>query len=170
MSTESRPVPLTQLLGHSQTARRHQVVNSAPVVENVHPTAPEPHPNPTANTEPHINSANPVPSLPTTSPLYRLTATGIYPLPSHMTANPSSTLPQPPHHRIQAEKHNYPHVQRGYTLPESDIYNLEQTDVEQFHAHMQKLGLCITYRTTSNDTYKEIHAQLLAHNADRTKP
>ncbi len=35
---------------------------------------------------------------------------------------------------------------------------------------MQKLGLCITYRTTSNDTYKEIHTQLLAHNADGTKP
>lgn len=238
MSTESRPVPLTQLLGHSQMARRRQVVNPAPVVQNAHPTAPEPHPNPTTNTEPHINGADPVPSLPTTSPLYRLTAAGIYPPPSHTTANPSSTLPQPymrpapaiagllshafnpnaflgelpqssttafigsnttgrkkasilrmtlgdrqapvchiliypfvsPHHRIQAEKHNYPHVQRGYTLPESDIYNLEQTDVEPFRAHMQKLGLCITYRTTSNDTYKEIHAQLLAHNADGTKP
>ncbi len=41
MSTESCPVPLTQLLGHSQMARRRQVVNPAPVVQNAHPTAPE---------------------------------------------------------------------------------------------------------------------------------
>ncbi|PBK91207.1 hypothetical protein ARMGADRAFT_1081993 [Armillaria gallica] len=219
-------------------ARCWQVVNPAPVVENMHPTAPEPHPNHTTNTEPHINSADLVLSLPTTSLLYRLTATGIYPLPSHMTVKPLSTLPQPymrpapaiagllshafnpnaflgelpqssmtafigsnttgqkkasiwhmtlgnrqapichiliypfvsPHHHIQAEKHNYPHVQRGYMLPEFDIYNLKQMDIEPFHAHMQKLGLCIMYCTTSNDTYKEIHAQLLAHNVDGTKP
>ncbi|KAK0232801.1 hypothetical protein IW262DRAFT_1451385 [Armillaria fumosa] len=75
-----------------------------------------------------------------------------------------------PHHHIQAKKHNYPHVQRGYMLPHSNTYNLEQMDIEPFHAHMQKLGLCITYCTTSNDTYKDIHAQLLAHNADGMKP
>ncbi|KAK0215519.1 hypothetical protein IW262DRAFT_1465164 [Armillaria fumosa] len=238
MSTESCPVPLRQLLSHSQTAQCQQVVNSVSAVENMYPTAPEPHPNPTTNIEYHINSANPVPSLLTTSPLYRLTAAGIYPQPNHTTANPSSTLPQPymqpapaiarllshgfnpnaflgelpqssmtafvgsnttrhkkasilhmtwgdrqapvyhiliypfvsPHHHIQAEKHNYPHVQRGYMLPQSNTYNLKQTDIEPFHAHMQKIGLCIMYRTTSNNTYKDIHAQLLAHNVDGMKP
>ncbi|KAK0505605.1 hypothetical protein EDD18DRAFT_1344420 [Armillaria luteobubalina] len=75
-----------------------------------------------------------------------------------------------PHHYVQAEKHNYPHVQRGYMLPQSDTYNLKQMDIEPFRAHMQKLGLCITYRPTSNNTYKDIHAQLLAHNADGTNP
>ncbi|KAK0430196.1 hypothetical protein EV421DRAFT_1936909 [Armillaria borealis] len=228
MSTEPCPVALARLLRHSQTAHRQP----DPVVENNTPPAvPEPRPNPTTNTEPHESHGNP-------SPLFRLTATGIYPPPSHTTANPSSTLPQPyvrpapavagllshafnpnaflgqlpqpgvtafigsnttgrqkasilcmtlgdhqapvchiiiypfvsPHHRIQAAKNNDPHVQRAYTLPESDIYNLEETDVESFHAHMQKLDLCVTYCTTSNDTYKDIHAQLLAHNADSTKP
>ncbi|KAK0500773.1 hypothetical protein EDD18DRAFT_1348172 [Armillaria luteobubalina] len=171
MSTESRPVPLRQLLGHSQTAQRRKEVHPPPVAENTdHPTAPEQHPSPTTNTELCIHSVNPVPSLPTTSPLYRLTAAGVYPLPSHTTATSSSTLPQSPHHYVQAEKHNYPHVQRGYTLPQSDTYNLEQTDIEPFQAHMQKVGLCITYHPTSNDTYKDIHAQLLAHNADGTNP
>ncbi|KAK0473805.1 hypothetical protein EDD18DRAFT_1368563 [Armillaria luteobubalina] len=239
MSTESCPVPLRRLLGHSQTAQRRKEVHPPPVAENTdHPTAPEQHPSPTTNTELRIHSVNPVPSLPTTSPLYRLTAAGIYPLPSHTTATSSSTLPQSymrpapavagllshgfnpnaflgelpqssatafvgsnttrrkkasilrmtlgdrqapvchiliypfvsPHHYIQAEKHNYPHVQRGYTLPQSDTYNLEQTDIEPFRAHMQKLGLCIMYRPTSNDTYKDIHAQLLAYNADGTNP
>ncbi|KAK0472823.1 hypothetical protein EDD18DRAFT_1369710 [Armillaria luteobubalina] len=238
MSTESHPVPLRRLLGHSQTAQHRKEVHPPPVAENAdHPTAPEQHPSPT-NTELRIHSVNPVPSLPTTSPLYRLTAAGIYPLPSHTTATSSSTLPQSymrpaptvarllshgfnpnaflgelpqsstmafigsnttgrkkasilhmtlgdrqapvchiliypfvsPHHYVQAEKHNYPHVQRGYMLPQSDTYNLEQTDIEPFQAHMQKLGLCITYRPTSNDTYKDIHAQLLAHNADGTNP
>ncbi|KAK0472351.1 hypothetical protein IW261DRAFT_1596892 [Armillaria novae-zelandiae] len=236
--SESRPVPLTRLLSHSQTAQRRQEVNPAPAVENEQPTAPEPHPNPTTNAELSIHSTNPVPSLPTTSPLYRLTASGIYPQPSHTTANTSSTLPQPymrpapavagllshgfnpnaflgelpqssatafvgsnttgrkkasimrmalgdreapvchiliypfvsPHHHVQAKKHNYPHVQRGYTLPQSDTYNLELTDIEPFRGHMQKLGLCITYRPTSNDTYKDIHSQLLAHNADPLNP
>ncbi|KAK0499291.1 hypothetical protein EDD18DRAFT_1349452 [Armillaria luteobubalina] len=239
MSTESHPVPLRRLLGHSQTAQCWKEVHPPPVAENAdHPTAPEQHPSPTTNTELRIHSVNPVPSLPTTSPLYRLTAAGVYPLPSHTTATSLSTLPQlymrpaptvagllshgfnpnmffgelpqssatafigsnttghkkasilrmtlgdrqapvchiliypfvSPHHYIQAEKHNYPHVQRGYTLPQSDTYNLEQTDIEPFQAHMQKLGLCITYHPTSNDTYKDIHAQLLAHNADSTNP
>ncbi|KAK0460777.1 hypothetical protein IW261DRAFT_1599672 [Armillaria novae-zelandiae] len=236
--SESHPVPLTQLLSHSQTAQRRQEVNPAPAVENEQPTAPEPHLNPTTNAELSIHSTNPVPSLPTTSPLYRLTASGIYPQPSHTTANTLSTLPQPymrpapavaglllhgfnpnaflgelpqssamafvgsnttghkkasilcmalgdreapichiliypfvsPHHHVQAKKHNYPHVQRGYTLPQSDTYNLKLTDIEPFHGHMQKLGLCITYRPTSNDTYKDIHSQLLAHNADPLNP
>ncbi|KAK0484239.1 hypothetical protein EDD18DRAFT_1361815 [Armillaria luteobubalina] len=239
MSTESCPVPLRRLLGHSQTAQCQKEVHPPPVAENAdHPTAPEQHPSPTTNTELHIHSANPVPSLPTTSPLYRLTAAGIYPLHSHTTATSSSTLPQPymrpapavagllshgfnpnvflgelpqssvtafvrsnttgrkkasilcmtlgdrqapvchiliypfvsPHHYVQAEKHNYPHVQRGYMLPQSDTYNLKQTDIKPFWAHMQKLGLCIMYHPTSNDTYKDIHAQLLAHNADGTNP
>ncbi|KAK0483892.1 hypothetical protein IW261DRAFT_1591927 [Armillaria novae-zelandiae] len=236
--SESHPVPLTQLLSHSQTAQHWQEVNPAPAVENEQPTAPEPHPNPTTNAELSIHSTNLVPSLPTTSPLYRLTASGIYPQPSHTTANTSSTLPQPymrpapavagllshgfnpnaflgelpqssmtafvgsntmghkkasilcmalgdreapvchiliypfvsPHHHVQAKKHNYPHVQRGYMLPQSDTYNLELTDIEPFRGHMQKLGLCITYRPTSNDTYKDIHSQLLAHNADPLNP
>ncbi|SJL05174.1 uncharacterized protein ARMOST_08542 [Armillaria ostoyae] len=228
MSTEPRPVTLARLLRHSQTAHRQP----DPVVENNTPPAvPEPHPNPTTNAEPHESNVNP-------SPLFRLTAAGIYPPPSHMTANPSTTLPQlyvrpapavagllshafnpnaflgqlpqpsatafvgsnttgrqkasilrmtlgdrqapvchiiiypfvSPHHCIQATKNNDPHVQRAYALPELDIYNLKETDVESFRAHMQKLDLCITYRTTSNDTYKDIHAQLLAHNADSTKP
>ncbi|KAK0502610.1 hypothetical protein EDD18DRAFT_1101007 [Armillaria luteobubalina] len=239
MSTESCPVPLRRLLGHSQTAQHQKEVHPPPVAENAdHPTAPEQHPSPTTNTELCIHSVNPVPSLPTTSPLYRLTAAGVYPLPSHMTTTSSSTLPQSymrpapavagllshgfnpnvflgelpqssatafvgsnttghkkasilrmtlgdrqapvchiiiypfvsPHHYVQAKKHNYPHVQRGYTLPQSDTYNLEQTDIEPFWAHMQKLGLCITYRPTSNNTYKDIHAQLLAHNVDGTNP
>ncbi|KAK0489871.1 hypothetical protein EDD18DRAFT_1109744 [Armillaria luteobubalina] len=231
MSTESCPVPLRRLLGHSQTAQHRKEVHPPPVAENAdHPTAPEQHPSPTTNTELRIHSVNPVPSLPTTSPLYRLTAAGIYPLPSHTTATSSSTLPQSymrpapavagllshgfnpnvflgelPQSSVMAfvgsnttghkkasilhmtlgdrqapvchiliypfaEKHNYPHVQRGYMLPQSDTYNLEQTDIEPFQAHMQKLGLCITYRPTSNDTYKDIHAQLLAHNADGTNP
>ncbi|KAK0460868.1 hypothetical protein IW261DRAFT_1599528 [Armillaria novae-zelandiae] len=236
--SESCPVPLTQLLSHSQTAQRRQEVNPASAVENEQPTAPEPHPNPTTNAELSIHSTNPVPSLLTTSPLYRLTASGIYPQPSHMTANTSSTLPQPymrpapavagllshgfnpnaflgelpqssamafvgsnttgckkasilrmalgdreapichiliypfvsPHHHVQAKKHNYPHVQRGYMLPQSDTYNLELTDIEPFHGHMQKLGLCITYHPTSNNTYKDIHSQLLAHNANPLNP
>ncbi|SJL18832.1 uncharacterized protein ARMOST_22434 [Armillaria ostoyae] len=228
MSTKPRPVTLARLLRHSQTAHRQP----DPVVENNTPPAvPEPRPNPTTNAEPHESNVNP-------SPLFRLTAAGIYPPPSHTTANPSTTLPQPyvrpapavagllshafnpnaflgqlpqpgatafvgsnttgrqkasilrmtlgdrqapichiiiypfvsPHHRIQAAKNNDPHIQRAYALPESDIYNLEETDVESFRAHMQKLDLCVTYRTTSNDTYKDIHAQLLAHNADSTKP
>ncbi|KAK0486687.1 hypothetical protein EDD18DRAFT_1360703 [Armillaria luteobubalina] len=239
MLTESCPVPLRRLLGHSQTAQCQKEVHPLPVAENAdHPTAPEQHPSPTTNTELCIHSANPVPSLPTTSPLYRLTAAGVYPLPSHMTATSSSTLPQlymqpapavarllshgfnpntflgelpqssmtafvgsnttgckkasilrmtlgdrqapvchiliypfvSPHHYIQAEKHNYPHIQRGYMLPQSDTYNLEQMDIKPFWAHMQKLGLCIMYCPTSNDTYKDIHAQLLAHNVDSTNP
>ncbi|KAK0494716.1 hypothetical protein EDD18DRAFT_1107200 [Armillaria luteobubalina] len=218
------------LLG-SQKSQCWKEVHPPPVAENAdHPTAPEQHPSPTTNTELRIHSANLVPSLPTTSPLYRLTAAGVYLLPSHMTATSSSTLPQsymrpaptvagllshgfnpnaflgelpqssatafigsnttgckkasilcmtlgdrqaPVCHILIypfAEKHNYPHVQRGYMLPQSNTYNLEQMDIEPFRAHMQKLGLCITYRPTSNDTYKDIHAQLLAHNADSTNP
>ncbi|KAK0183788.1 hypothetical protein F5146DRAFT_1146972 [Armillaria mellea] len=68
-----------------------------------------------------------------------------------------------PVHRLEAEKKDNPHVQRGYTLPESDVYNLEET-VTQFRTHMTKLDLCIMYRMTTNDTYKDIHAQLLTHN------
>ncbi|KAK0484265.1 hypothetical protein EDD18DRAFT_1111890 [Armillaria luteobubalina] len=69
-----------------------------------------------------------------------------------------------------AKKHNYPHVQRGYMLPQSDTYNLKQMDIKPFWAHMQKLGLCIMYCPTSNDTYKDIHAQFLAHNVDGMNP
>ncbi|KAK0496492.1 hypothetical protein EDD18DRAFT_1105606 [Armillaria luteobubalina] len=199
------------LLG-SQKLQRRKEVHPPPVAENAdHPTAPEQHPSPTTNTELRIHSANLVPSLPTTSPLYRLTAAGIYPLPSHTTATSSSTLPQSymrpapavagllshgfnpnmflgelpqssamafigsnttRHKKAQApvchiliypfaEKHNYPHIQRGYTLPQSDTYNLEQMDIEPFWAHMQKFGLCITYHPTSNDTYKEFMPNFL---------
>ncbi|KAK0478125.1 hypothetical protein IW261DRAFT_1594027 [Armillaria novae-zelandiae] len=221
--SESRPVPLTRLLSHSQTAQHWKEVNPAPAVENEQPTALEPHLNPTTNAELSIHSTNPVPSLPTTSPLYRLTASGIYPQPSHMTANTSSTLPQPymrpaptvasllshgfnpnaflgelPQSSVTAfvgsnttghkkasilhmalgdreapvchiliypfaKKHNYPHIQRGYMLPQSDTYNLE-TDgyraIPWTHAKTWSI----------NDTYKDIHSQLLAHNADPLNP
>ncbi|KAK0187142.1 hypothetical protein F5146DRAFT_1004092 [Armillaria mellea] len=50
------------------------------------------------------------------------------------------------------------------------MYNLEETDVMQFWTHMTKLDLCIMYCMTTNNTYKDIHVQLLAHNMDLTKP
>ncbi|KAK0185095.1 hypothetical protein F5146DRAFT_1006140 [Armillaria mellea] len=34
-----------------------------------------------------------------------------------------------PVHPLKAEKKDNPHVQRGYALPESDVYNLEETDL-----------------------------------------
>ncbi|KAK0183883.1 hypothetical protein F5146DRAFT_1007190 [Armillaria mellea] len=75
-----------------------------------------------------------------------------------------------PVHHPEAEKKDNPHIQRGYTLPESDVYNLEETDITQFRTHMTKLDLCIMYRMTTDDTYKDIHVQLLAHNTDLMKP
>ncbi|KAK0471254.1 hypothetical protein EDD18DRAFT_1119670 [Armillaria luteobubalina] len=236
MLTESCPVPLRRLLGHSQTAQCQKEVHPLPVAENAdHPTAPEQHPSPTTNTELCIHSANPVPSLPTTSPLYRLTAAGVYPLPSHMTATSSSTLPQlymqpapavarllshgfnpnvpwrastvqhdgfrwiqhygckkasilrmtlgdrqapvchiliypfvSPHHYYRRKTQLPPHTERIHAAP-VDTYNLEQMDIEPLGTHA-KTWFMYHVCPTSNDTYKDIHAQLLAHNVDGTNP
>ncbi|KAK0197402.1 hypothetical protein F5146DRAFT_1130268 [Armillaria mellea] len=174
MSNEPQPVSLAQLLCSSQTAHRRPAINPERLLATATPPAPAPAPAPAHNSDliaNHGNIVNLSPSHPALSPLMRMTGTGIYPaLPMHTTGNSTTVLPQLPVHRLKAEKKDNPHIQRGYTLPESDVYNLEETDVAQFRTHMTKLDLCIMYCTTTDDTYKDIHAQLLAHNTDLMKP
>ncbi|KAK0186422.1 hypothetical protein F5146DRAFT_1161295 [Armillaria mellea] len=172
MSNEPQPVSLAQLLYSSQTACRRPTINPEWLLAAATPPAPAPAPAHNSDLiANHGNIVNLSPSHPALSPLMRMTGTGIYPaLPTHTTGNPMTVLSQPSVHRLEAEKKDNPHIQRGYTLLESDMYNLEETDVAQFWTHMTKLDLCITYRTTTDDTYKDIHVQLLAHNTDLMKP
>ncbi|PBK58244.1 hypothetical protein ARMSODRAFT_1028410, partial [Armillaria solidipes] len=93
MPIEAQPVSLAALFSKSQTARR-PAPKPAPTNQSA-PSASEPPPISTTNTDTATIAPSRLHPVATTSPLQMLTAAGIYPQPRHTTSNPSNTLPQP---------------------------------------------------------------------------
>ncbi len=93
MPTEPQPVSLAALFSRSQTARR-PAPKPAPTNQSA-PSASQPPPLSTTNTDTATTAPSHIQPVATTSPLHMLTAAGIYPQPRHTTSNPSNPLPQP---------------------------------------------------------------------------
>ncbi|SJL11299.1 uncharacterized protein ARMOST_14702 [Armillaria ostoyae] len=93
MPIEAQPVSLAALFSKSQMARR-PAPKPAPTNQSA-PSASEPPPISTTNTDMATIAPSRIHPVATTSPPQMLTAADIYPQPRHTTSNLSNTLPQP---------------------------------------------------------------------------